>query len=301
MFREQFLDAFGAAALRLQRKAGAIGAGRWCGLAETAVVALQATAMRVHGHRPVAATALRAPAAIVAEQGGRVAATVAEQQHLAAGIECGAHRRQQFRREPGLQRALAHVEHAYRRRLRLARALVQAQVFESPALRVVQRFQRRRRTAEHDRHAEFARAHQREIAGVVADAVLLLVAGVVFLVDHDQARVRQRREHRRTRADDDPRFAAPRRRPRGRTLAVVEPRMQRMHGHAEARAETPEELRREADFRHQHQRLPAARQAVGNRIEVDLGLAAASDAVEQEGRETFGAADRVGRRLLFLV
>ena len=298
-FRQQFLDALGARTLWLQREAGAIRTRHRCGGTRAAVVALQAAAVRVHGHRSVAAPALRAPAAIVAEQGGRVAAAVLEHEHLPAGIERGADRVQHLVRQPGLQRTFAHVEHAHRRRLRFARALVQAQVFESPAARVVQRFQRGRGAAEHDRHAELARTHQGEIAGVVADAVLLLVAGVVLLVDDDQARVRQWREHRRTRADDDARFATPGRGPGLGALVVVESRVHRMHRHAEARAETREQLRGQADFRHQHQRLLAAGEAVGNRIEVDLGLAAAGDAIEQQSRETLRRAYRIGGGLLF--
>ena len=42
------------------------------------------------------------------------------------------------------------------------------------------------------------------------------------------------------------------------------------------------ELWREADFGHQHQRLPAPGQRLGDEVKVDLGLAAAGDAVEQE-------------------
>lgn len=78
----------------------------------------------------------------MAEQHRRVAAAVAEHQHLAAGGQRGADRIQRFLRQPGVQRPLAHVQHAHARRLRGAGALAQAQVRIAPGLRVVQRFQR---------------------------------------------------------------------------------------------------------------------------------------------------------------
>ena len=95
--------------------------------------------------------------------------------------------------------------------------------------------------------------------------------------------------------------ASPRaaRRPGARALAVAQPRVQRVHRHAEARAEARQRLRGQADLRHQHQRLLAARQAVGDRVQVDLGLAAAGDAVEQQrGEAVARGQDRVDRGLL---
>ena len=78
------------ARVRLQRQPGAIRAGRRRGTAQAAVMALQAAAVRVYGHRAVlfrgrAARAAGAPAAVVAQQHRCVAAAVAEHQDLAAG------------------------------------------------------------------------------------------------------------------------------------------------------------------------------------------------------------------------
>src|SRR2546427_2116389 len=50
------------------------------------------------------------------------------------------------------------------------------------------------------------------------------VAAVMFLVDDQQAGLRQWREHRRAGADDDPRFAAGGRCPDARALVVVQSR-----------------------------------------------------------------------------
>ncbi len=48
----------------------------------------------------------------------------------------------------------------------------------------------------------------RHVAGVVGDAVLLLVGAFVFLIDDDEAQFFPRQEQGRAGADDDFRFAA---------------------------------------------------------------------------------------------
>ena len=112
-----------------------------------------------------------------------------------------------------------------------------------------------------------AGAHDGDVAGVVADAVLLFVAAVVFLVDHDQAGLRAVGTNTAERVPTDhpacPRAAASQ--TRARSLSF-KPRMQCMRRRAEARAEARQRLRGQADFRHQHQRLFAARQAIGDAV-----------------------------------
>ena len=54
--------------------------------------------------------------------------------------------------------------------------------------------------------------------------------------------------------------------------------------HAEARGEAVEELRGQRDLRHQDQALPAASDRFGHRLEIDLGLARAGDAVDERDR-----------------
>ena len=53
--------------------------------------------------------------------------------------------------------------------------------------RVLVGLHRRRRRAEHDERARVLRADDRDVAAVVARALVLLVRGVVLLVDDDQA------------------------------------------------------------------------------------------------------------------
>ena len=87
----------------------------------------------------------------------------------------------------------------------------------APSLRVDERLERRRRAAEHDGNVALPRAPDRDIARVIAHAVLLLVRGVVFLVDDDEPEPRQRREHGEPRAEDEIRVARSRRRSQLRT------------------------------------------------------------------------------------
>ena len=65
-----------------------------------------------------------------------------------------------------------------------------------------------------------------------------------------------------------------------------------------ARRDTAFELRRQCDFRHQHQRLAALGENGVDRSQIDLGLAAAGNAVKQHDVEVVTADDGVHRRLL---
>ncbi len=64
-------------------------------------------------------------------------------------------------------------------------------------------------------------------------------------------------------------------------LGVAEVAVQ--HGHAaEPRAEAIDRLRRQADLGHQHDRLPPEVDYLLDGLDVDLGLAAAGDAVDED-------------------
>src|SRR5688572_20886936 len=82
---------------------------------------------------------------------------------------------------------------------------------------------RRRGRGQDDDAAAEPRAHDRQVAGVVAEAILLLVGRVVLLVDDDEAEPRDRREECRAGADDRPRLAAPDAPPLRPALARPEP------------------------------------------------------------------------------
>jgi hypothetical protein len=112
----------------------------------------------------------------------------------------------------------------------------------------------------------------------------------VLLVHDDQAERWQRREHRRARADHHVERAAPRQLPVAPPLAHREVRMQ----HADRAPNRRRNSRTSCE--------PSAtsgtstsvcrrRRARGRRAQVDLGLAAGGDAVEQQRRESAAPQD----------
>ncbi len=112
-------------------------------------------------------------------------------------------------------------------------------------------------------------------------AVALLVGLVVLFIDDDQAKIRIGQEQRRARAHHHRRLA---RRYRG---PIALPRARRQLGmpfqraHAKTLREAVEKLSGQRDLRHQDQRLFAAADDFGDRLEIDFGFAGARDAVEQ--------------------
>jgi len=83
-------------------------------------------------------------------------------------------------------------------------------------------FQRRRSGTEHNGHLLLLRTYQRDVARMVAHAVLLLIGSVMFLVDNHQFQVFQWRKYREPRADDDARLARLRQLPVLQALALTE-------------------------------------------------------------------------------
>ena len=157
----------------------------------------------------------------------------------------------------------------------------------SPGHRVVVALQRRRRRAEHDQRAGALRAHDRDVAAVVARALLLLVRAVVLLVDDDQPDV--------ARAARTPPSACRRRRRRRRggcaaTDRAARRRTGRCAGSRRARRTPARKSAATAGVSaisgtSISTRRPASRTASGE-AQVDLGLAAAGDAVQQRTVET---------------
>ena len=103
----------------------------------------------------------------------------------------------------------------------------------------------------------------------------------MLLVDDDQADAFERREHRRTRADDDVDVAAANALPLIVPLAVREAAVLDRHALSERVPEYRRDHRRQRDLRHEHQHAPA-RLANGRRQpQVQLRLPAPCHAVQQ--------------------
>ena len=216
---------------------------------------------------------------------------------LLAALEIGFELRDQRRREPAAarRRVLGQVDRADVGQRRAGEARGQADLAVAADLDHVPALDRRRRGREDDRNVLEPGAHHRRVAGVILDAVLLLEARLVRLVDDDQAEVGIGQEQRRARADRDlrlARLAMPRQRaaPLGRAQA----RMPGDRRAAEARLEALEERLGQRDLGQQDERLAALAQAFGDRFEIDFGLARAGDSVEQDRIEALCRSRRRG-------
>ena len=103
----------------------------------------------------------------------------------------------------------------------------------------------------------------------------------MFLINDDQAKIRQRRKYRQPRPQHDARRAFERRPPmlRARRFAqfAVQADQRRLR---KTRGDALLKLRRQVDFRHQQQRLPAGGQRPCNQAQINLGFAAAGYAMQ---------------------
>ena len=146
-------------------------------------------------------------------------------------------------------------------------------------LRVVVALQRRRRRPEDHEGACGTTAHHGHVAAVVARTLFLFIGPVVLFVHDDQSEIRQRREDRAARADDDVDIAAADALPLIVALAVGEPAVLDRHPLAERGAEDRRRLRRQRDLGNHEQHALARLAHRARQAQVDLGLAAAGHAV----------------------
>ncbi len=211
---------------------------------------------------------------------------------LAALEPLGQGRAQRARKQRVPLGIAPQVHGAHRRHLPAADAPGEPHALVLAARGVGERFETRGRRPQHDRDPEQLGAPHRGVAAVVAQLLALLVGRLMLLVDDDELELWQRREHRRARAHHDIERPAARELPVATALADAQVGMEHAHAPAEAGAKRRHHLGPERDLGHQHQRLPArlARRVRG--AQVDLGLAARGDAVEQQRGE---AAARDGR------
>jgi hypothetical protein len=217
--------------------------------------------------------------AAAAHHEGREAAAVEEHDRLIArGQRLGQRGEERLRDQIGVGAERAQVDDRDLGQRPAGGPCHQRHQLVAPGGRRGVRLEAGRGRAEHAHRAGALRPHQRDVAAVVAHALVLLERAVVLLVDHDDAEVVHRREHRRARAHRDARDAALEPGPLAEPLALGQPRVQDRHLVAEAGAEPRRELRRQRDLRHQHDGALAPGSQRADRVEVHLGLARAGDA-----------------------
>ncbi|MPM68295.1 hypothetical protein SDC9_115226 [bioreactor metagenome] len=170
--------------------------------------------------------------------------------------------------------------------------------------RVIVALQRRRGRAEHHRGLFELAPHHRHVPGGIARRFGLFVGAFMLLVDHDQTEVGKRGEQRRTGADHDPDLSVPDAVPLRQPFAAGKAAVHHAQRVAEARPEAAHRLRRERNFRHQHDGGAPQLQRPGDGLEIDFGLARTGDAEKQSGVGRFSGVieqseDAVQRFALF--
>ena len=258
------------------RRGPAVAAHRRHRLAVPAVVAGHLGGGAVQDERHVAVGALPHAAADAAREEVRPAAPVEEHDRL---LLAAAHVVQGH--AGALVKRAGHAQHAHElhRRQRAGRRRGSA----SRSALVAHDALRPRRGAAGEQHrALLGRPALGDHAGVVAGVALLLVRASCS----SSITIRPRSSNGAKTAERGPtqtlRLATAHAPPLVVALACGEPRVDHRHGVAEALDEAAGGLRRQRDLGHEHDRRAAARERHLDGPEVDLGLAAAGDAVEQQ-------------------
>ena len=212
------------------------------------------------------------------------------QQSLLAGIQGFGESRAQSRRQPcaALGRRLAQIDGFDTRQPRGAVAIRQQRAAVAASFDIDDRLQRRRGRHQHGGAALQARAHDRQVAGVINDAILLLEGGVVLLIDHDQAERAKGQPQSGPCADHDPRPALGDGAPGLAAPSRAELRVPDRRIDPEARAKAREPLGAQRDLGQHHQHLIAGIERGSDSLEIDLRLAGAGHAVEHGDREVAG-------------
>ena len=251
---------------------------------EAAMVADELLAEAVIDQPGVAVRAGEAEAAGAAQRQRRVAAAVEKQQRLLAALERDLDRfgKRGAMKRPRGGRSLAQIDRLDRRQQLAAEPLRQREPPVAAAPRVDLGLERRRRRRQHHRDPGDVAAHHRHVAGVIVHAVFLLVGGVVLLIDDDQAEIGIGQEQRRARADHDRDLAVGHR--RARCAARLRGASSECHSAGRTPKRAAKRSRNCAVSAISGIRIRLCRpraDRVGHRLEIDLGLARAGDAVDQ--------------------
>ena len=155
-------------------------------------------------------------------------------------------------------------------------------------LRPIPAFQRRRGRGQNQWNLLFARPPKSHVAGVISRIAILFECALVFFIEHNQTQLRHRRKYRAASANHHLHFAAGDSLPMPVALRVAQMTVQHRHP-IEPGAKAFLGLGGEADFRHQHDRLPAIAHRLLNGLNVNLSFATAGHTVNENGFVPRGA------------
>ena len=83
----------------------------------------------------------------------------------------------------------AHIDKMQIGHCRIAETRMQVNGVVTPRTAVDLAFHRRRGRNQHDREFGDTRPHHRHVAGIIEDAIFLLVSGVVLFIDNDETKI----------------------------------------------------------------------------------------------------------------
>ena len=150
------------------------------------------------------------------------------------------------------------------------------------AQRQRQRLQRRRGAAENEGGTGLLGIVHSDAAGVVVGRVTLFVGRVMLFVQHDQAQLGNRRKQARTGPHDHRQLTRTNAPPCVGPFTRFELAMNERDLAGKALQKAARRLRGQTDLRHQHNRAAALRQHRVHRPHINLGLAAAGHAAQEE-------------------
>ena len=199
---------------------------------------------------------------------------------------------------------LLHIHQAHFRHLVGIVSLPEGKQVILSHLRGIPALHRRGRRPQQKQSLMVGAAELGHLPGVVTDHALRLIAALLLLVQDDQAHVFQRGEDGGPGAQHHLDLAPADTLPL--VVALRHPQGAVEHGHLVPKTggEPPHHLGRQHDLRHQDHGPPPPAQYFLNQTEIDLGLAAAGDALEQHRLRLPGlrqGPDRLKGRLLFLI
>ena len=257
-------------------------------------MAHQPRAGQVHGEPRVAGLAGRDPAAAAAEHRRRVAAPVQEHQHLPAVGEVALDRGHRGRRQPVARGVDAQVDDGDARLAGAAGALGQRKLRRNgrpPRSRATRARASRSRARPERRRAARASARGRGPSSGIPPAACRKQSCSSSTTTRPSAGIGVKTAERVPITTGALPERAPRARPRARAPSASE-ECSATTGAARRSRKRADELRRQRDLRHQHERAAARREHALDEAQVHLGLAAAGDAVQEKGAEAARASRR---------